>query len=324
MYTVDQVKKLIAEDKVLMLAGDETLLRQLPKGNWIGGTIPYFMTEDGGMVTHDQIQVIELPSLAKYELSKPYSVSELKNIPDDYAKNGVSLIIIPALTEVHATFAKECSTYPGIFDRPLVGWISGVNLKDLGSITPKAFDGKTGEVFEDKAVVLHLSLPENKYGKVNIINLFKQGSGDTLSFPTAGFEVTDCFVNGEKKNFADYIKEKQIDTQLPLVASYMGAMINVSFQAVDDQAKKVSLYAPVFPLTEYKLASPVDNYEEHFANEMKKEVKSPVFSCNCILNFLYAGLEGKKTGEIVGPITFGEIAYMLLNQTMVYITIEDI
>lgn len=323
MYSVDQVKKLIAEDKVLMLAGDETLLRQLPKGNWIGGTIPYFMTEDGGRVTHDQIQVIELPAISKYKSSKAYTVSELKNIPGDYAANGVSLIVIPALTPVHATFAEECSTYPGIFDRPLVGWISGINLKDLGAITPKVFDGKTGQEYSDKAVVLHLSLPDNKYGKVNIVNLFKQGSGDVLTFPKSGFEVTDCFVNGEKKNFADYVKEKKVDTQLPLVADYMGAMINVSFQAVDDAAKKVSFYAPVFPSTEYKLAAPVENYEEHFAKEMKKEAKTPVFSCNCILNFLYAGLEGKKTGEIVGPITFGEIAYMLLNQTMVYITIED-
>ena len=49
----------------------------------------------------------------------------------------------------------------------------------------------------------------------------------------------------------------------------------------------------------------------------------PVFTCNCILNYLYANLEGKKTGSIVGPITFGEIAYMLLNQTMVYLTFED-
>jgi hypothetical protein len=41
------------------------------------------------------------------------------------------------------------------------------------------------------------------------------------------------------------------------------------------------------------------------------------------LNYLYANLEGKKTGHIVGPMTFGEIAYMLLNQTLVYLTFEN-
>ena len=48
-----------------------------------------------------------------------------------------------------------------------------------------------------------------------------------------------------------------------------------------------------------------------------------VFSCNCILNYLYSELEGKKTGSFVGPITFGEVAYQLLNQTLVYLKIED-
>ena len=40
-------------------------------------------------------------------------------------------------------------------------------------------------------------------------------------------------------------------------------------------------------------------------------------SCNCILNFVYGGLEGKKTPGFTGPVTFGEIAYILLNQTLV-------
>jgi len=46
------------------------------------------------------------------------------------------------------------------------------------------------------------------------------------------------------------------------------------------------------------------------------------FSCNCILNYLYGELEGKHTGQVVGPMTFGEVAYQLLNQTMVQMTLE--
>ena len=52
------------------------------------------------------------------------------------------------------------------------------------------------------------------------------------------------------------------------------------------------------------------------------ECEDLFFSCNCVLNYLYAGLEGKKTGEFNGPATFGEIAYQLLNQTLVYLTIS--
>ena len=47
------------------------------------------------------------------------------------------------------------------------------------------------------------------------------------------------------------------------------------------------------------------------------------FSCNCILNFLYSDLEGKHTGHIIGPMTFGEIGYQLLNQTMVFLNVGD-
>jgi len=47
------------------------------------------------------------------------------------------------------------------------------------------------------------------------------------------------------------------------------------------------------------------------------------FACNCILNYLYGKLEGKKTGDITGPITFGEIAHQLLNQTMVRLYLHD-
>jgi hypothetical protein len=52
--------------------------------------------------------------------------------------------------------------------------------------------------------------------------------------------------------------------------------------------------------------------------------KKSVFSCNCILNFLYGGFEGKRINNFNGPITFGEIAYQLINQTLVYVLIEDL
>jgi len=46
-----------------------------------------------------------------------------------------------------------------------------------------------------------------------------------------------------------------------------------------------------------------------------------VYTCNCILNFLYGELEGKVIGSFDGPVTFGEIAYQLVNQTLVYVSI---
>ncbi|RME83260.1 MAG: hypothetical protein D6785_06920, partial [Planctomycetota bacterium] len=67
----------------------------------------------------------------------------------------------------------------------------------------------------------------------------------------------------------------------------------------------------------------VDDYEMEFAKRLSQLQIEPLFSCNCILNYLYGKLEGKKTGNITGPMTFGEIAYVLLNQTLVYVTYEE-
>ncbi|MGO9017966.1 MAG: DUF6976 family protein [Syntrophobacteraceae bacterium] len=55
-----------------------------------------------------------------------------------------------------------------------------------------------------------------------------------------------------------------------------------------------------------------------------KSIRRTYYACNCILNFLYGELEGKKTGNITGPMTFGEIAYQLLNQPMVFLEIDKI
>ena len=81
----------------------------------------------------------------------------------------------------------------------------------------------------------------------------------------------------------------------------------------------MSFYAPVFKNIEYRFAVRVNDY----AGEFKKRIDeagahNPVISCNCILNYLYGDLNGKKIPPYTGPVTFGEIAYQLLNQTLVY------
>ena len=57
--------EMIAAGQVLCIAGDEAVLRQLPRGQWIGGTIPYFMTGDGGQVSRDQVFVTPVTGFAE-------------------------------------------------------------------------------------------------------------------------------------------------------------------------------------------------------------------------------------------------------------------
>lgn len=323
MMTPAQVSALIMEGQKLFLAGSEDALSQLPRGEWIGGTIPYFMTEEGGVVTNTEIHVTRIPDLATQIKIRTYSVDEIASLPQNYFGNGFSFILIPAFSEVHQKFAEHCSTWPDLFNQPLVGWITGVDL-NADKATPQVINGQTGKMTDKGALVMHVELPASTVATANIINIFKQGQGDTITFPQAGFEVTTAKVNGQNVIFADYLTQKGIDLKLPLVADYMGAMINVSFRKISDDGQVVHLYAPIFQGVEYKLAVSIDNYEAEFEKALRDhKIVRPLFACNCILNFLYANLEGKKTGNLASAMTFGEVAYMLLNQTFVYVSLSD-
>jgi hypothetical protein len=78
----------------------------------------------------------------------------------------------------------------------------------------------------------------------------------------------------------------------------------------------------VFRGIEYRIAAPLSDYAGAFSRAVEQAGIESVFACNCILNYLYGELEGRKTGDVAGPITFGEIAYQLLNQTMVYLSVR--
>lgn len=320
----NEVIELITAGKKLILAADEKVLNDLPKGQWIAGTIPYFMDADGGKFTQEKVFVTELPDYVASIDVQVYSREALSSVYADAPGNGLSFIIIPATSPTHISFAIDGPNYPEFATKPLIGWISGVFLDELGQTAPKVFNGNTGKNYTDSAVVMHIALPSNKLPQVNIVNLFDRGAGDTITFNEEGFSVKEALVNGKPVNFAEYILGNSIDTRLPLVADMYGARINTSFQSVDETKKVVNLYAPVFQEVEYKIAKPVSDYVTEFNQLIPKDIGDTVlFSCNCILNYLYAELEGKKTADITGPMTFGEIAYQLLNQTMAYIVIED-
>ena len=324
LYDIAEVKGMIARGKKLLLAGEETLLKQLPAGNWIGGSIPYFMTEQGGMLTQYKIYVTELPDSTANVSIKVYDSATLSSVYTDAPQNGFSVIIIPGFCATHLDFALHAPEYPGFATHPLIGWISGVHLNDMGKVPPKVFNGLTRTMIADGAAVMHVTLPPTKVAEVGILNIFEQSDGDTITFPQSGFTVRDAYINGVKTNFAEYITKNRLDTDLPLVADYFGAMINVSFEHIDLVNQEVKLYAPVFAGVSYKHARPIDNYVDQFTSRIPVNLeKAPAFSCNCILNYVYSELEGKRTGNITGPFTFGEVAYQLLNQTMVYLTIAD-
>ncbi|MDR1841378.1 MAG: hypothetical protein LBQ86_05575 [Holophagales bacterium] len=319
--SLQEIIKCIENGRSLAIAGDESLISKLPKGNWIAGTIPYFMAEDGGRISREQAFVNDFTDMTLKAAVKSYELEDLPKINEDSPEHGFSILIIPSASPAHIAYAQDAPNYQGFFMKPILGWISGVHLDDLGKVSPKVFNGTTGGVSDKKAIVMHCTIDENKTAIVNILNLFKQGDGDSIRFEEEGFSIKNCLINSQQRNFVEYLKENKIDTRHPLVADYCGAMVNVSFQSINEADGVVNLYAPVFRDVEYKIAGSVDNYVEAFKKVLPKDA-SPIFACNCILNFLYSELEGQKVEKMCGPITFGEIAYQLVNQTLVYLEIK--
>ena len=325
MLDLATVQAKIKAGEYLAIAADEGILSQLPAGNWIGGTIPYFMDEKGGKVSRDEIFVHAINGVQSNNPPRItiYDNNSISRIAKDAPAHGFTLLIMPASSDVHLNYAQNAPEFPNMFFTPIVGWISGYHLDD--DAKAKVGFGPGGSMLMDQqAVALHVPLPDSQIANVNIINLFEEGKGPAIEFPSTGFTAGTCSINGEAGNLAQYIQEHNIDTRLPLVADYSGIKVNVSIQNVDATGGRVDLYAPVFEGVTYHFAEPVADYMHSFDNEVKKnDTTNIAFSCNCILNFLYSELEGKKTSHITGPITFGEVAYQLLNQTLVYMTLSE-
>ena len=323
LRSIPEVQAEIAAGASLFLAGSEMALSQLPRGNWVGGTISYFMTEAGGLESEDQIFATRVPAFSLGATAADYGPENLAQLYRDAPANGFTFVVMPVSTEVLKTFAEQAPTFEGFLMRPVVGWVSGVRLDRRGKDPAAVFNGKTGAVYTDRCVALHVALPANKVADLDIVNIFESGGGAQVRFEEAGFSVTGCVIDGKPDNLADYIHRTGIRTEFPLVGDYNGTSINVSFQSSDTATGVTSLFAPVFPGVDYRFAKPVAEYSAAFENAIVVEAHEPDFACNCVLNYVHGKLEGRKTGQITGPMTFGEIAHQLLNQTMVRLYLRD-
>jgi hypothetical protein len=322
LVSFDEAVGLLSSGRYFTVAADEALLRKLPAGHWIGGSTPYFVGHEGGESSREKVFITELPTLGGTPEIRFYTPEQLPRVFLDAPENGFSLIIIPAFSQAHLDFARHAPDYEEAFLKPLTGWISGMHLDDLGSAQAMVVNGQRQEFSNVAAVVMHVPLPDDKLAEINIVNLFHPGQGPAIRFPSTGFTAGDCLIDGHPANLADYLLAQNADTSVPLVADYCGAMINVSIKGIDAATHSVAFYAPVFEDMEYRIADPVKDYVAAFAAAMPAGGGHTAFSCNCILNYLHSDLEGKRTGALAGPVTFGEVAYQLLNQTLVYMTIE--
>lgn len=242
LLTLAEAKQRIASGRRLHVAGDEALLRALPRGNWIGGTTPYLMGDEGGTKTREQLLITEVPAFATGVEIESLAEHELPGIYGRIPASGYSTLIMPVFSRVQLSFAMNAPRYDGYASRALIGWVSGVDLDDFGKVKPLVFDGRTGEAYDERAVVMHVSLPAAKGVEIGIINVFEGDRGDTITFPEAGFVAREALVNGQLCNFHDYIREKNWDLRWPMVGEYCGASINVGMKGYDTARRQVDLW----------------------------------------------------------------------------------
>lgn len=320
--SIDAVNRLIKENRTLLICGEEECLSQLNTGNWIGGTIPYCMsTEGGGIIGAQAVFVTDFTSETIAFKINSYEKEGLNQLLDDRFLDGFTYILMPGFSEIQEHYGLNMGNQSSLFDVPTMGWVTGVYLEEIGSKTPKVIDGRTGTVFENRICALHCQLPEGMYAELDIINIYKQGKGDVFRFTEDGFSCSDCLINDEPGNLAAYYIENDINRTLPLVANYSGVAINIDIQNVDVENKRMSFFGPLNTVYDYTVAEYVENRYEVFCEKLPTDSSNIICSCNCISSYLNIGMEGKHSGGIVGPFTFGEIAYVLVNQTMVTLSI---
>jgi len=320
LLPVDAVADLIRAGAHLSLAGRPQALDKLPAGNWIAGTTPYVMAAEGSRtIGSDVLFVTDLSPYGDVSFAC-YGPDELERVSGDAPENGFALTVVPFGSTCHTRFANEASSYPAAFLRPAVGWIAGVDLNEAGA-EALVYDGRTATAHRDHVVVANVAFPDDHMAQVEIVNLFAPDDAAVIRFEDTGFAPEWCEVAGERRKFYDVVVERdRTDGSLPLVGDFAGAHLNASIRTVDAEKGTVELYAPVFPGVDYSFAKPVADYAAAFREALAgRETDGLVMGCNCILNYLFGKLEGQSIGEIAGPVTFGEIAYQLLNQTLVMV-----
>lgn len=326
LYTIEEVKNFIAKGCQMVLNADEEALKQLPKGNWIGGTTPYFMNTDKGVFSKDLIFVDDFTNVGVDFKIEEFDVGTMPQIANNSFKNGFTVLILPFEKEVYHEFAYHSLSYDGIFNNPVVGFVAGCDFDLLETAEAKVVNGLSNELSSDKAIALHVKLPGNKIARTEILNLDNiQPDSDTIVFPETSFTQSNCLINGKDTNIAEYLDEIGYIQKAPrpLIASTNGALINRDIKVINTEKKEVTFFSPVYEGDEYFLTDIITDYERLF-NQRLEEIKQKSFYTSiCVSYYLLGQLEGKKINT-VGAFAFGEIAFQLLNKTLVLLEIDDV
>ncbi|NJK84617.1 MAG: hypothetical protein HC906_00165 [Bacteroidales bacterium] len=128
LLNVDGVNRLIKNNRILVLAGDEKLLAQLEKGNWIGGTIPYFMGDEGGCMTKEKIFVSDFTDYMSDNKIVLYDEKNIHDIVSDQFESGFPILLF-LVSAMYIKICHGCQRYTGHIQQPCFGLDLGNTFK---------------------------------------------------------------------------------------------------------------------------------------------------------------------------------------------------
>ncbi len=323
LYTKDQVIEFIKQGRIMHLCGNEDTLKGLPKGNWVAGMSPYFM--DGvGKICNDKIYVDDFSFIAEECEVATFDKTDIAEIASrNKYGNGFIFIVLPINSEVYFTFANHSLEYEHIYDNPVVGYVSAVRLEEYGKKQPKVAIGSDGILHDAKAAVMYVKVANRLRVRAEIMNFDTiDYASAPLKFPKPGFDQCDCLINGEPGKIGKHLERiKQETGHYPqLITSQNGALVNRDIKYVNAETGEASFFAPIYTEDTYHCVKPNNDYLATFNRRLGR--KTDVIACvSCTSYFMQGDFEYRHI-DFNGVYTFGEIAYQLLNKTIVTLEVD--
>lgn len=326
LYSKAEVIDFINAGRVMLLSGSEKALKDLPQGKWIAGSTPYFV-DSVGVMDEDKIFVNDFTLIAKNAKVAAYDAKNIQDIAVNGYDNGITLVSIPIDTDVYFTFANNSMMYADIFKNPVVGFIAATKLDEYGKAKPYTASGIDGKLGSEKAVALYVELPDYLSARTEIVNFdtIDEGTPEII-FPKDGFVQSDCLIDGKPGNIADYFEnvvKPKLGGYTQMITSQNGALINRDTKIVDTKAGTVTFFSPIYAGDKYHLVKYGKDYAKMF-NDSLGAKRSDVVACfSCVSYFFGGNFTGKQIVKN-GNYAFGEIAYQLLNKTIVTLEIDRV
>jgi hypothetical protein len=312
LFSIEEVSRMINDGLYLILAGNREALQQLPAGNWIGGATPCYVSSGApNEIAKDQLYVNQLPEYVAGVELKTYDADHLKHIFTEGPDNGFTVLLLPFASEILQEYALHAFDYENFGLVPLVGWVAGTGNTWETLQTDIVMYGPDVTTHPNKAVVMHVELPADKYAEIHIHSPFKIRPEVTVVFEENTVSPQDAIINGERQNLREYMLRHNINFVHPLIVNLAGINICVTFNY---DAKQLTTMTALFKGVSYYFSEP--------DMQVWGIPQDRIYALCCL--YYVQNPDPERLCRMTGPVTYGEIGYQIVNQSIVFLTVGDL